>query len=314
MPCCSPTRLLDPSQLDAPAGGAAWPRTRHQRPLVIPEAGGKPRAYTRTTTLAGVLSDESGLVKWRDRTLMYGVAHNPRVAEAARYLDPASPEGKRELARLANRAFVLGGGEAKSAKGTWLHHLSEHVDRGEELPPCSEADRADMDAYRRAVEPLTMRAIEQPIVTIEVEAAGTADRIASTTMRTPDGDEAGAVIVDLKTGSLDHAGLKIACQLAAYAHGQLYDPTLWITDPGDDAALQRWKAFEFTAAQGAVAYQEYPNLNRRWGLVVHVPAGSGEAALVWVDLARGWAALQDATRVRTWRATRDLLVPAIAHR
>jgi len=251
-------------------------------------------------------------VKWRDRTLMYGVAHNPRLAEAARHLDPVTADGKRELARLAKRAFVLGGGEAKSAKGTWLHHLSEHVDRGEDLPPCSDADRADMDAYRRAVEPLAMRAIEQPIVTSEVEAAGTADRIAYTTMRTPDGDEAEAVIVDLKTGNLDFAGLKIACQLAAYANGQLYDPTLWITDPGDDAALKRWKAFEFTAAQGAVAYQQYPNLNRRWGLVVHLPAGSGEAALVWVDLARGWEALQDASRVRTWRSRRDLLIPAAA--
>jgi hypothetical protein len=302
--------LIDLGALTAPAGGApSWPRTVRQQPLVIPESGGKPRSFTRVTTLAGVLSDESSLTKWKMRIVMAGAASARSLTDAARGIDPETPEGKRQLSKLADRAFAAGGGNAKSERGTWLHLLSEHVDRDEELPPCSAEDRDDMDAYRRAVAPLRMKAIEQPMVNTALGAAGTADRIAETELRTPDGDVAGHVIVDLKTGGLDYAALKIACQLKTYASGRCYDPLWWLSHPDDPEAIARWRAYEFTEEQAAQAYSDIPELNQDWGIVVHLPAGTGTARLVWVDLGAVGEALEDATRVRAWRSRRDLLVP-----
>jgi hypothetical protein len=48
-------------------------RDRYGRPLIIPESGGKPVAYTRATTIANSLDDGTALTAWKMRMAAIGL-------------------------------------------------------------------------------------------------------------------------------------------------------------------------------------------------------------------------------------------------
>ena len=103
----------------------------------------------------------------------------------------------------------------------------------------------------------------------------------------PDGTKADTFIWDLKTGGSADAGLfgigKIACQLGVYANSVNYDHTLGSRSPLPGEP------------------------NKDWGIVCHLPAGSGVAQLLWVDIASGWdAAYNVVPHVHAWRKRKDL--------
>jgi hypothetical protein len=85
------------------------------------------------------------------------------------------------------------------------------------------------------------------------------------------------IITDLKTGSVEYGGLKMAMQLAIYAHSKLYDKET-----------------------GALTPLE--NINLKWGIIMHLPAGEGECTLYWADLTLGWKAVDLAAQVRAIRS------------
>ena len=103
-----------------------------------------------------------------------------------------------------------------------------------------------------------------------LEMAGTADRI----VRDPDGHHR---ILDLKTGAtVDYGALGWAAQLAAYAHGVLYD------------------------AERAERLPT-PALDRSVGYICHLPAGTGVCALYEIDLVAGHRAAVLANEIRSVR-------------
>lgn len=286
-----------------------WPRTKRKQPLVLPAGGGTPAIYTRSTTFAGTLDDTSNLVKWKQRLTLAGAAAHRWISEAAARLDPDSASGKSELNRLAWRAFVSGGGEKAQQRGTWLHTLTEFQDRGEELPPHSAEDAADMAAYARATRALHVLHIEEPVALDHYRIAGTPDRIVHTDLTTPDGQPAGNVIADLKTGSIDLAALKISMQMAAYSRARRYNPNRYLSPNPAEAEITAWRKRVFTREEAEAAYLPTPAINPDWGIVIHLPAGSGECSLHWIDLRIGWEALKVAAQVRSLRGRSGLLVP-----
>ena len=54
---------------------AEIPRDRWGRPLIVPENGGDRIPYRRCTTFVGCLDDQTGLSKWLNRRVAFGVAH-----------------------------------------------------------------------------------------------------------------------------------------------------------------------------------------------------------------------------------------------
>ena len=90
-------------------------------------------------------------------------------------------------------------------------------------------------------------------------------------------------ISDLKTGSISYPN-KIAMQLAVYAHGLPYDPA--------------------TAVRGS-----WGDINTEKGIIVHLPAGSGECTLHFVDLVHGWKGIQLAMKVRKHREAKKISTP-----
>lgn len=242
-------------------------RDRYNRPLVIPPEGGKPVAYTRTTTYIDVLEDKYNLNKWDKRMVALGLADRPDLLLSIQ----AHRDDKAVLDRICDEAKEAARAHAKATEGTAVHALTERVDRGEQLPVLPATTQALLAAYEKATAPLKAVYIEQFCVQDHLKIGGTPDRIVEF------GGE--RYIADIKTGSIEWGALKIAMQLAVYACSQTYDP-----------------------ADGSRGYHE-ANLKR--GIIIHLPTVEDPAdatcTLHWVDIEAGGWALQIATRVREAR-------------
>lgn len=269
------------------------------------------RSYTRTTTYIDVLDDKSNLEAWQMRMVLVGVARKTdllndvttlyseqQAAEIVlRDLAPGSgpeildeakaavKEPKDALNRKAQVAKETAGAEDKADKGTELHALSELVDTGQELPhKISFEDVLDLDAYKRVSEGFRIVHMEKLVVCDELKVGGTPDRVSQwfgdEPLVAPDGHEfrpGELIITDLKTGTTEYGGLKMAMQLAIYANSVLYDH--------EDGSRQ-----------------PLGNINRKWGIIMNVPAGTGRGTLLWADLELGWEAVQVAGMVRKMRS------------
>ncbi len=214
--------------------------------------------------------------------VLIGACIDPSIIEAA-----SLTGDKRDHNRLAEQALEAAKANDKREKGTHLHALSEYVDRGEELPlfvtpeggspvDVSDQDRADMEAYRLAMEPLTVEHIETLTVLDDLQVSGTPDRIVRHQGR--------AFIADLKTGSVDFGALKMAMQLAIYSRSVFYD--------------------HLTATRTPL-----PDVDQDRAIIVHLPAGSGTCSLLWLDIATGWRAVQVAAEVHKARSVKNVLQP-----
>lgn len=269
------------------------PRDRWGRPLITPPSGGEPRAYTRVTTLAGSVEDTYHLGLWQQRMVAKGMANRPDLVLGALAADPQDKNGKKTLNEIAKNALEAANASAAATTGTALHSLTERIDRDEDLGYVPPAYLADLEAYRRIVAEnnLEVLAIEGFCVQDDIEVGGTYDRIfgLSGRLTAPDGSKPDAVIGDLKTGgSVDLGAGKIAMQLGTYAHSLNYDHR-----QGDRTPL----------APGR-------EVSKDWGLVIHLPAGTGTATLVWFNIAAGYDAIvRLAVPVREWRKRRDLTTP-----
>ena len=243
-------------------------RDRYGRPMVVPPKGGKAVPYTRTTTVAGSLDDGTALVAWKLRMAAAGLTLRPDLLLAA----SAARENKLEMDKLVEDAMEAAGATSAATIGTAIHTLTEKHDRGEDLGVIPEDYVADIQAYADVTKPFKHIHIEQFSVLDKYKIAGTPDRVVEY--------KGEKFIADLKTGSISYPH-KIAMQLAVYANGLPYDPA--------------------TATRGS-----WGDINTERGIIIHLPAGSGECTLHFVDLKKGWKGIQLAMKVRTWRDTKKL--------
>lgn len=241
------------------------PRDRWGRPLIVPVDGGKPIPYTRVSTLAKALDEKTALMRWKQRQTVIGLAARPdliSVAQSVRGDD-------RKLDEIVDTAMVAAESERAANLGTALHALSEQVDEGADIDSLPEFARADMAAYRAALQGIQVLAMEKFIVCDEVEAAGTFDRL----LRLPDGR---VVIADLKTGRHEPRYPQGATQqIAVYSRGHLYD-----------------------AEKGRVGHLPSLGVDQSVGVLIHLPAGSGTCTLYTLDLRVGWDLARVSVAVR----------------
>lgn len=255
------------------------------------------RSFTRTTTFIDVLDDKTNLDAWNMRMVLIGVAKDTRFLEGISLMDPEDKEDKDELNRRAQAAKLVAGAEDKADKGTFLHGLSELVDMGHDLPDgISFGDVIDMDSYRSNTRWRKIVHLEQLVVNDQYHVAGTPDRVSEIRVEefrkefprmfeeygglvAPDGSivlPGQRLITDLKTGSVEYGALKMAMQLAMYSRSKLYNK-----ETGQRTPLRK--------------------INRKWGLIDHLPAGKGNHTLYWADLTLGWRAVRLAYDVREIR-------------
>lgn len=246
------------------------PRDRWGRPMVVPPGGGKPVGYMRCTTFASTLDDTYSLSLWQQRMVAIGLVDRPDLQLAV----AAHRDDKKRLNEICSEALDAAAARASATTGTALHALTEQHDRGTldigKVPP---AYRPDIEAYVDVTSELDVVQIETFGVIDEMKIGGTWDRIVTYRGRN--------VIADLKTGSVDYGMLKIAIQLAIYSRCVAYDFTTHERTP-------------------------LPGVDQDVALVIHLPAGTGTARLLEVDIDAGWKAVDCAKVCRAWRAKNNL--------
>jgi hypothetical protein len=254
------------------------------RPKVMPRDGSKLIAYTRCTTFVDALDEKYQLSLWQQRMVAVGLSLRPdlllHVSALAPELtlprDDVPKAAKAKANELCSAAMEAAQSSAAATTGTALHLMTQTLDRGGSLGIIPPSAALDIEAYRRATSALTALHIEQPMVHDGFKIGGTPDRIVELDGRN--------FIADLKTGSIDFGAMKIAMQLATYAHSTLYDP----------AQGKRLKT---------------PEIDKRRAIVIHLPAGKATCELLWVDIQRGWRAVHTADQVRRWRKETGWFTP-----
>lgn len=265
----------------------------HDRPLLIPPGGGERVPYTRTSTLADYLCDDFGISVWQRRLLAVGMSEREDLCAAVTAL-PALNDAKCDKKSLTREqreqdkatkklldeyidlALEQAGRNYKARMGTAIHGL---IERGDvEVAPS--ALQPDVDAALSAIRSagMTVLASETFVANDELQAAGSFDYIIDVPL-----PGWGPVVADVKTGSIDGKHLSFAVQVATYANSVVYD---WHDDT---------RAPLDTLCDGR-------RLNRKRGLIIHVPLGGGRCDFYTLDLMTGYHAARLATQVRKARS------------
>lgn len=250
-------------------------RDRWGRPL-IKQPDGKAIGYQRCTTFVSCIEDNSNIVKWKLRMVMEGLRLRPDLA-----LRAAGNDDKKDLNWIADEAMNAAGAHKKADTGTLVHSYTEAFDRGETVTVKPE-HKADLQAYAMATRNHEMLAVETFVVLDDYRVGGTFDRL----VRHP---TLGVVIGDVKTGDVDWGQLKMAMQLAVYAHGETYDPV--------------------TGHRGPLS--PMGDVNRQKGIIYHLPAGKGICTPYVIDLQLGWEAVGVAVDIHRLRKEKKIMIPDI---
>lgn len=265
---------------------AEVPRDQWKRPLITPLGGGRPVGYTRASTMGGYLDDTSGLDRWKQRGVASGLALREELFLQVVSLGPEPDklqqpnlhkQWKRDMQDVCDRARDAAGASRKSTVGTALHALTDRIERGQDVGNVPETYHRHLESYRRATRGFTAVGIEQFVICDELQAAGTFDRLYQL-----DGYPA-LIIGDTKTGDISYA-LKIAVQMAIYAHGSFYDPKTAARTPIGNVDLDR-------------------------GLIIALNSDTGLCEPVWINLRAGWEAAKIAAQVREVRRVKGLTSP-----
>ena len=257
-------------------------RDRWGRYLVLPPDGGTPVGYTRATTIAKALEDQSSLINWRSRMTAIGLAQRPDLLA----LVGTAANDKKKLDELCDRAAEHGGATARRDLGTALHAMFEQsIVDPDYHAPAEYAD--DIAAIHQALADaglsIVAGMVERQVVLDDIKVAGTFDLLLE--------DHTGTrYIGDLKTGaSLDYGAQGFALQLALYAHAD----NLYIQGPAKDGSKD--------------VREPMPSVNQDRAVIVHCQPGTGTATVHALDIAAGWDKVQTALEVRTWRNRRNIL-------
>jgi hypothetical protein len=209
---------------------------------------------------------------WKARQTALGIALSPDLIAAVATTDPGN---KRALDAIVAQAEERAKSKAGATLGTAIHRATELADRGEALTYLPDTVRGPAEAYRATMaaaglEPL---AAEVFVTAHDVNAAGTFDRLLRGPNRT--------LIGDLKTSenadTAKWAGTAWAIQLATYAHGKPWTPSLGHCEWADLGL---------------------PEPDKERGLIIHIQPSTGTVRLYSVDLTAGWIAAKLADEVR----------------
>jgi hypothetical protein len=258
---------------------------------VLPDPStGRRTSWTRATTLKSALTDKEGLIGWKQKLAAIGMARLPQLGPKVLELheeilacgkDWRAAQGPKDamkevLAELHHEA----GGDEGSERGTQAHTLTEYADAGrldEVRHLATESELADLQAYLDRCDAAGIvrppEWIERIVVNLQVGSAGTFDRL----VYLSDGR---LVCADVKSQQDFSFGfLDAAAQMGQYVNADAvwdHDTRTWSPLPAE--------------------------LDRRTGIVMHVPVGQATCELYEVNLEEGWEAAQIAYQVREKRS------------
>jgi hypothetical protein len=269
------------------------PRDRFKRPMVI-DLDGVEGPYQRCTTFIGVLEATYNLQRWGERKIIEGLCFRDdlRLDAASFGREPVkliknkmdrwvkNPDHKRwndGLNDVADKAKEAAEHKAAATRGTALHRFCERQDRGETLENVPLDFVAHLAAYAFATQRIEMIKIESFMVLDDLRVAGTPDRI----VRLPGKEK--PMIFDIKTGDVEWGQLKMAMQMAIYAHSKIYDP-----ESCDRTEI---------------------DLDQETAIICALDQLTAEVVLLEIDISRGWEACRTARDVWSKRSWKGLTKP-----
>lgn len=252
---------------------------------------GKRARYSRASNSGKILDDESNLTDWKLRTELMGAAQRPELLAIASTLDPQ--RDKKQLRDLAEQCLVAGKGSERAIKGTAVHAMFDHIDRGDDWEPAPQYVQV-CNAYLECLDRYGLVPIDIEVHCINdmFRLAGTLDRRFRTmrSLLAPDGriiPIGSCVVGDTKTGqTLEYASGSYATQLTAYVDSLRYDVE---TDER--------------------SHFDPPNFPD-WAVIIHADAELGTCDAYWIDCNAGREGLRLARMVKAWRNRTDLITPA----
>ena len=248
-------------------------------PMIIDKEGRNQR-YSRPSGWGKTLDDENALVSWKINTAARGVAMDKSLQ--AEWI-AVSDDDKAQKRKLQEKAIQAGRGNQASDTGTALHAMSERwEDPDDDFDPGP--FRASLEAYSAEMDRLGIvsELFEYTVANEEYRAAGTCDRLYRLTkpLETPDGGflPVGTLIIgDLKTGkSLDFSLPGYHVQMAIYAQGEFYDVE-------------------------QDCFMPTPEIEQKWGIIVHMPANAETCEFIWCDLEVGNYGAYLVHEIKDWR-------------
>jgi hypothetical protein len=290
---------------------AEIPRDQWGRYLLPQLDGGKPavnKGYTRVSTTKQALSNTIGIQKWAGRRIVDGLVQdadlNAAAMRARAVVDPKQRE--QALGKVAEGAYILGGGKERSGLGTEFHEITEDrnkgtLDRGKIDPKWI----PELTAYEKLLEVNDIQVLPEyleRVVKCPYNHGGALDNIVR--YWNPLTEEWELVIADLKTGrDLDLGWLEILIQLWCYANAE----AMWTTtaiernDPKDPDKI--------TGVQGY--YEDMPrDLRTDKALIFHCPL-DGSATLYVLDLSGVERYVKAAVEARRANSEAKLKVTAL---
>lgn len=256
-------------------------RDHYGRYLVLPPDGRKPIGYTRMTTVAKALDDQSSLVDWARRMGALGTAMRPDLVKLLKATDP---DDRKALNDLAEKAAETAGSVGRRELGTMVHSMFERsLEAGYVVPAAHAADIAAIHAAIAAAGYEIVQGMSERIVVLDAHRiAGMPDcflrNVATGTLH----------VGDLKTGSVKYGTLGWAIQLAGYSMADaLY--TQGAADDGSDDTRE-----------------PLPPVDGDLAVIIHAEPSAGSCDLYALDIAKGREALALALDVRTMRKAKVL--------
>jgi len=257
-------------------------RRANGAPMVLVD--GKNERYSRPSSFAKPLDDESALVNWKIDRGCFGVARDRALQARWCAIDLDAANDREAKAKLREDSIGAGRGAERADIGTALHAMSVRFEQDLSFSP-PQPYLESLQSYLNEMTRLNLRTVEYEFHTVnrQYRCAGTADRLyeLGSPLVTPTGEilpVGSLVIADLKTGEkLEYSKPAYAVQCFLYASGEFYDVL-------QDAFIQT------------------PPINQQWAIVVHMPAEfPGTCEFLWVDLEVGAHGAYIVQMVKTWR-------------
>lgn len=253
-----------------------WPRILPPDQTVLKDD--KLRSYARASGYGKVLENTYNIERYNERNVADGFVKSSVLRLEWAGTGPEDKDRRNELVKEAKKEARA---DDKARVGSAVHAITERHDLGLSLKSIPEEYVPDLEAWVDKMKHFEILGVENFVVEDTFRIAGTYDRLVWYHIPCPIcGNH--KRILDLKTGRVDFGQIGMACQLAAYAHARSYDPvTGQRTD--QDVCLCR-------------------------GIIVNLPAGTGQATLHWINIAQGWnLAIDLADKVKAIRNKRNWL-------
>lgn len=255
---------------------------KSDKPMILRPGKTKAEPYMRASSVSDLVKDTYGLNIWQQNRIGAVVARDEAIRNEWLKLDPDEKGTFYDFKALrektirkwqGGRSYNRGAGVA----GTRFHSVTDKNDT-DALFAVDDEFADDLAVYKKVIAEIgDVVASEAFVVNHEIGVGGTLDKLIALKIPNPDG-EMGVHIADLKTGKVDKKELDFGIQMAVYANSYPYDPSR------EDRYAESWHA-----------------VNRKWGMVIHLPLGSNRAEIIWVDIAAAWEITKAAILIKETR-------------